>query len=172
EWLLLWLANAVVAFVVIYIAYSSNQIQLTVMGFVGAVVGYPVLLHAKLFTFRGATPAEDKSVGFEFILQMADNLLQPGITQSLEEMSATLVKEWRAVPFVQLAPVAKDYVTSHSLPEGHPRTKDEIREWIDQLLADAQTNPGNADDNARALYTEMELIGGMRGIRWILQHSK
>jgi hypothetical protein len=40
------------------------------------------------------------------------------------------------------------------------------------LLADATANPANADDNARALFIEIEKIGGLRGIRWILKQSQ
>lgn len=172
EWWVLWVVNLIVAFVVIYGAYLTNRLDLSFFGFVAAVFGYPLLLHTRLFTIRGAKPEDDKSVGPEFLLQLADNLLLPGIEESIQEQSARLIKQWRQTDIQKLGPTTKDYLASHAWPPDHPRTREQTLHWVEQLLADATANPANADDNARALFIEIEKIGGLRGIRWILKQSQ
>jgi hypothetical protein len=174
EWWLLWLVNCAVAFIVIYAAGENGKLSLSsFLGFCTAVFGYPLLLHAKLLSFRGDTPEEERSVGPQFFLEVAERLLVPGMRESIDQKSATFLALWRRdLNMAKLGKSAQDYIRPHAWPQNGTKPKEEIQSWVDKLMADTQANPGNADDNARALFLQIREIGGLRGVRWVLRQSK
>jgi hypothetical protein len=171
EWWILWITNVILAFVVIFSAYLMGRVELTFISFFAVIFGYPLLLHSKLFTLRGTSPEEDKSFGPEFVLQIAEKILLPGISESIQENGAKLLHKWRAIDIRILGSTTKDYITSHKLPDGYKRTKEDTIKWIDNLVSDAKANPKQTDANKRSLFSTVEIIGKYRGIRWVLAQA-
>lgn len=172
EWWILLLINGGVAFLILYAAKERSMIDpSSVLGFFSAAFGYPLLLHTKLFSIRGNTPEDDKSVGPQFLLELADRVCLPGIRDSIDEMAAALVLEWRQADMARLGESTKDYLNAHSWPQNSPRSKQDVLSWVDKLITDTTATPGNADNNARALFLQIQEIGGLRGARWVLEQS-
>jgi len=174
EWWFLLFANGAVAFIIIYAARENEKLDpATFLGFFTAVFGYPLLLHAKLFSIRGNDPADDKSVGPQFVLEVAERFCSPGIRNSIDEMAGSFILEWRKADIAKLGEAAKVYIRSFSLPTNNSPTKEEILRWVDDLVTDTQQNPAHAGDNAEALFVRIREIGKLRGTRWVLkQNSK
>jgi hypothetical protein len=173
EWWGLWAVNCIVAFVILYAAEDSGRLTLSsFLGFLTAIFSYPLLLHTKLFTLRGEDPKDEKSFGPQFFLEAAEKLLSPGMEESIQEMGAKLYAEWRAKDIGKIGAAARAYVTSHALPNNHPRSRDDVLTWVDRLVADSQANPVNSDKNCGALFVEIQSIGNLRGVRWVLRQSK
>lgn len=174
EWLLLWLVNSGVACMLFYAAQEKGLLDpsSSFLGFFSAVFGYPLLLHTKLFSIRGNTPEDDKSAGPQFLLELADRVCAPGIQVSINEMAAKLVLEWRQVEMIRLGASAKDYLLTCSWPSDSAQSQEQVLSWVDELVAQAGTAPGQADANIRTLFQRLQNLGGLRATRWVLKQSK
>lgn len=161
---LLYLVNVIIAAVITYVLYLTNRIQLDILPWVGVVLGYPLLMHTKLFTIKGRTAEENISVGLEVVYQQISKLLLPGIDKSIEERGSRLLADFRAMPMARIVSKAKDYITPKAIKD-----KQAIMNWLDEMQADAEQNPDHADDNKRAIFAKIQEIGGYRGIRYILR---
>jgi len=161
---LLYLANVIIAGLITYVLYVTDRIQLGFLAWMGVVLGYPLLIHTKLFTVRGETPEKDISVGFELVYQQVSRLLLPGIDKSIEERGARLLAKFRAMPIERIVSKAKDYITPKAI-----ENKQAIMNWLDEMQSDAEENPEHCDDNKRAIFAKILDIGGYRGIRYILR---
>ena len=69
EVMLLYLVNVSIATLITYVLYLTDRVQLGFLAWIGVVLGYPLLMHTKLFTIKGKTPAENISVGVEVVYQ-------------------------------------------------------------------------------------------------------
>ena len=137
EWWILWGINTAIAFILIYGAKLADRISIGYAGFFAAIFGYSILLHAKIFTIRGADRQDDASVGPEYVLTLFDKLLQKNIDRSLIEQRSELLVNWRnrsSTSFQKLVQVSQDYLASSS-----SNAKDS--QWMDSLLTDAKANP-------------------------------
>ena len=167
EWWWLVGANFLVAGVVIYAAQASGLIDLyTFLGWISAVIGYPLLLHTKLFSLRGGD--EETPVGPQLLLEKAERFFLPGIEKSINEKAAKWASEWRSADWSSISLFAKDYVNSQQSLDN----KVEILRWIDQLVEEARQTPAQKNDNAASLLVQIREIGGLRGVNWILRQSK
>jgi hypothetical protein len=164
EVLALYLVNVVIAALLTYILYLTERVQLGFLAWMGVVLGYPLLMHTKLFTIKGQTSAEDISVGFEIVYQQISKLLLPGIDQSIEERGSQLLTAFRALPIDRIVDKAKDYITPKNI-----ENKQAVMDWLDEMKADAEQHPDQADNIKRALFAKIQDIGGYRGIKYILR---
>jgi hypothetical protein len=164
EVLALYLVNVVIAALLTYILYLTERVQLGFLAWMGVVLGYPLLMHTKLFTIKGQTPAENISVGFEIVYQQISKLLLPGIDQSIEERGSQLLTAFRALPIDRIVDKAKDYITPKNI-----ENKQAVMDWLDEMKADAEQHPDQADNIKRALFAKIQDIGGYRGIKYILR---
>jgi hypothetical protein len=164
EVLALYLINVVIATLITYVLYLTDRVQLGFLAWIGVVLGYPLLMHTKLFTVKGATPAENISVGFEVIYQQVSKLLLPGVDKSIEERGSRLLTAFRALPMDRIVDRAKDYITPKNI-----ENKQAVIDWLDEMENDTEQNPEHADDNKRAIFAKIQDIGGYRGIKYILR---
>jgi len=170
-WQTLLAVNILIAMIVVYVfaTWDDSSAPLTHAKVFGVVFGYPLLLRSKLFSFR--TPqGEGFSAGPELVLQLFERLLIPGIKESVRQQSAQLLGEWRNADATKLANNVKDYLATHELPAGHPKSKADVETWVKQLFDDIAA--ATRDDNLRLVYQEAERVGGLRGVRWILSKSR
>lgn len=161
---ILYLVNVIIAALITYVLYLTDRIQLGFMAWTAVVLGYPLLMHTKLFTVKGATPGENISVGFEVVYQQVSKLLLPGIDRSIEERGSRLLTDFRAMPTDRIVDKAKDYITPKKI-----ENKQAVMDWLDEMKNDADQNPEHADDNKRAIFAKIQDIGGYRGIKYILR---
>jgi hypothetical protein len=161
---LLYLVNVVIATLITYVLHLTDRIELSFLPWVGVVLGYPLLMHTKLFTIKGATAAENISVGFELVYQQVSELLLPGIDKSIEERGSRLLTAFRALPMDRIVSKAKDYITPKDIEE-----KQAVMNWLDEMQNDADQSPEHADNNKRAIFAKIQDIGGYRGIKYILR---
>lgn len=168
EWWCLVGVNFPVAYAVIYAAQVYDFINLcTFPGWVSAVIGYPLLLHTKLFSLRGG--GEDTPIGPQLLLEKAERFLLPGMEKSIDEKAAKWASEWRSADWSSIGRFAKDYVNAQqSLDE---ENRNESLAWIDELVAEVKKNPKQKAANADALFVKIREIGGLRGVNWILRQS-
>lgn len=169
----MWLVNVAIAMIVVFVfaTWDDATAPLSTAKVFGVLFGYPLLLRSKLFSFR--TPQGDEySAGPELVLQMFERLLVPGIKESMRQQSTRLLGEWRGADVAKLTNSVKDYLATHDLPSGHPRSKEKVQEWVKQLFDDIGKDAATKDDNLRLVYQEVEQVGGLRGIRWILSKSR
>ncbi len=164
EVLALYLVNVIIAALITYVLYLTDRVQLGFLAWMGVVLGYPLLMHTKLFTVKGATPAENISVGFEVIYQQVSKLLLPGVDKSIEERGSRLLTAFRALPMDRIVDKAKDYITPKNI-----ENKQAVMDWLDEMKADAEQNPDQADNIKRALFAKIQDLGGYRGIKYILR---
>jgi len=174
EWWQLCAVNFLLASLLIYgFAYAGNRIDLsTFFGVLGAILGYPLLLNAKILTIRGDSPEDERSVGVKIVLDLADVFLVPGIKQSIDDMGVALLEKWHQrhqLNPANLAHSIQNYLATHDLPANYPRTRDQLGAWVNQLRADTAAHPENAQDNARALFIEIRQLGGLRAVRRIIR---
>jgi hypothetical protein len=161
---LLYLVNVIIAALITYVLYLTDRVQLGFLAWMAVVLGYPLLMHTKLFTVKGATPDENISVGFEVVYQQMSKLLLPGIDQSIEERGSQLLTAFRAMHIDRIVDKAKDYITPKNI-----ENKQAVMDWLDEMQADAGQNQEHADDNKRAIFAKIQDLGGYRGIRYILR---
>ena len=175
EWRFLWLANVVIALIVVFVfaTWEDAAAPLSSAKVFGVLFGYPLLLRSKLFSFR-TSQGEEYSAGPELVLQLFERLLVPGIKESVRQQSAHLLGEWRGADVAKLTNSVKDYLATHEMPSGHPKSKQDVQKWVAQLFDDIGkgTAANDKDDNLRLVYQEVEKVGGLRGIRWILSKSR
>jgi hypothetical protein len=164
EVLALYLVNMVIAALITYVLYLTDRVQLGFLAWMGVVLGYPLLMHTKLFTIRGQSPAENISVGFEVIYQQVSKLLLPGVDKSIEERGSRLLTAFRALPMDRIVDKAKDYITPKNI-----ENKQAVMDWLDEMKADAEQHSDQTDDIKRALFAKVQDIGGYRGIKYILR---
>ena len=164
EVVLLYLVNVLIATLITYVLYLTDRVQLSFLPWVGVVLGYPLLMHTKLFTIKGATAAENISVGVEIVYQQVSKLLLPGIDKSIEERGSRLLTAFRALPMDRIVIKAKDYITPKEIED-----KQAIMDWLDEMKNDADQNPAHADNNKRAVFAKIQDLGGYRGIKYILR---
>ena len=161
---LLYLVNVVIAALITYVLYLTDRVELGFLAWSGVVLGYPLLMHTKLFTIRGTTPAESISVGVEVVYQQVSKLLLPGIDKSIEERGSRLLTAFRAMPMDRIVDKAKDYITPKVV-----ENKQAVMDWLDEMKNDADQNPEHADNNKRAIFAKIQDIGGYRGIKYVLK---
>jgi hypothetical protein len=161
---LLYFINVIIAALITYVLHLTDRVQLGFLAWTGVVLGYPLLMHTKLFTIKGATAEENISVGVEVVYQQVSKLLLPGIGKSIEERGSRLLTKFRALPADRIVDKAKDYITPKDI-----ENKQAIMDWLDEMKADAEQNPEHADNNKRAIFAKIQDIGGYRGIRYILR---
>jgi hypothetical protein len=164
EVVLLYLVNVVIATLITYVLYLTDRVQLGFLAWMGVVLGYPLLMHTKIFTVKGATPDQSISVGFEVVYQQVSKLLLPGIDRSIEERGARLLTDFRAMPMDKIVNKAKDYITPKPI-----ENKQAIMDWLDEMQDDADQNPEHEDDNKRAIFAKIHDIGGYRGLKYVLR---
>ncbi len=160
---ILYAVNVVIAALIAYVLYATDRVELGFLPWVGVVLGYPLLMHTKLFTVKGRTANENISVGLEVVYQQVSKLLRPGIEKSIEERGARLLVQFRAMPIDRIVVKAKDYITPKNIED-----KQAIMNWLDEMQNDAQQHPEHEDDNKRAIFAKIQEIGGYRGIRYVL----
>jgi len=164
EVVVLYLVNVLIAALVTYILYLTDRVQLSFLAWMSLVLGYPLLMHTKVFTIKGQTPAQNISVGFEVVYQQVSKLLLPGVDRSIEERGSRLLTAFRAMPMDRIVDKGKDYVTPKNI-ENSPA----VMTWLDEMQNDAEQNPDQADDIKRAIFAKIQEIGGYRGIKYILR---
>ncbi|MBM4465895.1 MAG: hypothetical protein FJ014_10140 [Chloroflexi bacterium] len=161
---LLYLVNVIIAGLITYVLYLTGRVQLGFLAWSGVVLGYPLLMHTKLFTIKGETAEQNVSVGLEVVYQQVSKLLLPGIDKSIEERGSRLLARFRALPIARIVSKAKDYITPKAI-----ENKQAIMNWLDEMQNDAAQNPEHEDDNKRAIFAKIQEIGGYRGVRYILR---
>lgn len=164
EVVLLYLINVVIAGLITYVLYLTGRVQLGFLAWSGVVLGYPLLMHTKLFTIKGETAQENISVGLEVVYQQVSKLLLPGVDKSIEERGSRLLTAFRALPMDRIVDKAKDYITPKNIEK-----KQETMTWLDEMKTDASQNPEHEDDNKRAIFAKIQDIGGYRGVRYVLR---
>lgn len=182
EWWLLWFFNGIVASGLIYVAAAAGKINLlTFLGFIGVILGYPAILKMRLFTFRADNPIDEKSMGPQIVLDLAEAFLLPGITDSIEERTSDLIDQYvdlgqklntsgQAENFRKISEMSKNYIGGISGIKASE--KDAATKYVDELIADTRSTPTNAGSNARALFFKVQNLGGFRGVRWVLAKAK
>ena len=158
----LYLVNVVIAALITYVLYLTERVQLSFLAWMSLVLGYPLLMHTKVFTIKGQTPAQNISVGFEVVYQQVSKLLLPGVDRSIEERGSRLLTAFRAMPMDRIVDKAKDYITPKNI-----ENKQAVLAWLDEMKNDAEQNPDQADDIKRAIFAKIQEIGGYRGIKYI-----
>jgi hypothetical protein len=161
---LLYLVNVIIATLITYVLYVTDRVQLSFLAWTGVVLGYPLLMHTKLFTVKGKEPEENISVGVEVVYQQVSRLLLPGIDKSIDERGSRLLTAFRALPMDRMVEKAKDYITPKSI-----ENKQAIVDWLDERKNEVEQNPELADENKRTIFAKIQDIGGYRGIRYILR---
>jgi len=164
EVMLLYLVNVSIATLITYVLYLTDRLQLGFLAWIGVVLGYPLLIHTKLFTIKGKTPALNISVGFEVVYQQVSKLLIPGIDKSIEERGSRSLTAFRAMPMDRIVEKAKDYITPKVIED-----KQAIMSWLDEMKNEAEQDPDQADNIKRAIFAKILDIGGYRGIKYILR---
>ena len=164
EVMLLYLVNVSIATLITYVLYLMDRVQLGFLAWIGVVLGYPLLMHTKLFTIKGKTPAQNISVGFEVVYQQVSKLLLPGIDKSIEERGSRLLTAFRALPMDRIVDKAKDYITPKVIED-----KQATMIWLDEMKDDAEQDPDQTDNIKRAVFAKIQDIGGYRGIKYILR---
>lgn len=164
EVMLLYLVNVSIATLITYVLYLTDRLQLGFLAWIGVVLGYPLLIHTKLFTIKGKTPAQNISVGFEVVYQQVSKLLLPGIDKSIEERGSRSLTAFRAMPMDRIVEKAKDYITPKVIED-----KQAIMSWLDEMKNEAEQDPDQADNIKRAIFAKILDIGGYRGIKYILK---
>jgi len=164
EVMLLYLVNVSIATLITYVLYLTDRLQLGFLAWIGVVLGYPLLIHTKLFTIKGKTPALNISVGFEVVYQQVSKLLIPGIDKSIEERGSRSLTAFRAMPMDRIVEKAKDYITPKVIED-----KQAIMSWLDEMKNQAEQDPDQADNIKRAVFAKILDIGGYRGIKYILR---
>jgi len=164
EVMLLYLVNVSIATLITYVLYLTDRLQLGFLAWIGVVLGYPLLIHTKLFTIKGKTPAQNISVGFEVVYQQVSKLLLPGIDKSIEERGSRSLTAFRAMPMDRIVEKAKDYITPKVIED-----KQAIMSWLDEMKNEAEQDPDQADNIKRAVFAKILDIGGYRGIKYILK---
>ena len=164
EVMLLYLVNVSIATLITYVLYLTDRLQLGFLAWIGVVLGYPLLIHTKLFTIKGKTPAQNISVGFEVVYQQVSKLLIPGIDKSIEERGSRSLTAFRAMPMDRIVEKAKDYITPKVIED-----KQAIMSWLDEMKNEAEQDPDQADNIKRAVFAKILDIGGYRGIKYILK---
>lgn len=164
EVMLLYLVNVSIATLITYVLYLTDRLQLGFLAWIGVVLGYPLLIHTKLFTIKGKTPAQNISVGFEVVYQQVSKLLLPGIDKSIEERGSRSLTAFRAMPMDRIVEKAKDYITPKVIED-----KQAIMSWLDEMKNEAEQDPDQADNIKRAVFAKILDIGGYRGIKYILR---
>jgi len=162
EVVVLYLVNVVVAALITYVLYLTERVQLSLLAWISLVLGYPLLMHTKVFTIKGQTPAQNISVGFEVVYQQVSKLLLPGVDRSIEERGSRLLTAFRAMPMDRIVDKAKDYITPKNIENTQA-----VLAWLDEMKNDAEQNPDQADDIKRAIFAKIQEIGGYRGIKYI-----
>jgi len=162
EVVVLYLVNVVVAALITYVLYLTERVQLSLLAWISLVLGYPLLMHTKVFTIKGQTPAQNISVGFEVVYQQVSKLLLPGVDRSIEERGSRLLTAFRAMPMDRIVDKAKDYITPKNIENSQA-----VLAWLDEMKNDAEQNPDQADDIKRAIFAKIQEIGGYRGIKYI-----
>jgi len=161
---ILYLVNVVIAALITYVLYLTDRVQLSFLPWVGVVVGYPLLMHTKIFTVKGKTATENISVGLEVVYQQVSKLLLPGIDKSIEERGSRLLTAFRVLPMDRIVDKSKDYITPKDI-----ENKQAVVGWLDQMKNDAEQHPDQADNIKRAIFAKIQDIGGYRGIKYILR---
>ena len=164
EVMLLYLVNVSIATLITYVLYLTDRLQLGFLAWIGVVLGYPLLIHTKLFTIKGKTPAQNISVGFEVVYQQVSKLLLPGIDKSIEERGSRSLTAFRTMPMDRIVEKAKDYITPKVIED-----KQAIMSWLDEMKNEAEQDPDQADNIKRAVFAKILDIGGYRGIKYILK---
>ena len=164
EVMLLYLVNVSIATLITYVLYLTDRLQLGFLAWIGVVLGYPLLIHTKLFTIKGKTPAQNISVGFEVVYQQVSKLLLPGIDKSIEERGSRSLTAFRTMPMDRIVEKAKDYITPKVIED-----KQAIMSWLDEMKNQAEQDPDQADNIKRAVFAKILDIGGYRGIKYILK---
>ncbi len=164
EVVVLYLVNVVIAALITYVLYLTDRVELGLLAWIGVVLGYPLVMHTKVFTIKGQTPAENISVGFEVVYQQVSKLLLPGVDKSIEERGSRLLTDFRALPMDRIVDKAKDYITPKNI-----ENKQAVVDWLDKMKADADQDPDRADNIKRAIFAKIQDIGGYRGIKYILR---
>jgi len=164
EIVVLYLVNVVIAALITYVLYLTERVQLSLLAWMGLVLGYPLLMHTKIFTLKGQTPAQNISVGFEVVYQQVSKLLLPGVDRSIEERGSRLLTAFRAMHMDRIVDKGKDYVTPKNI-----ENRQAVMTWLDEMKNNAEQNPDQADDIKRAIFAKIQEIGGYRGIKYILR---
>jgi len=164
EVVVLYLINVVIAALITYILYLTERVQISLLAWMSLVLGYPLLMHTKVFTIKGQTPAQNISVGFEVVYQQVSKLLLPGVDKSIEERGSRLLTAFRAMPMDRIVDKAKDYVTPKNIENSQA-----VMDWLDEMKNDAEQNSDQADNIKRAIFAKIQEIGGYRGIKYILR---
>jgi hypothetical protein len=146
-----------------------------------ADVGVNCLL-IPLFTLRTDDPKDEKSIGPQIVLDLAEAFLLPGIKDSIEERTSELLDQYvnlgqrlnaagRAENFHKLSDTAKNYIGG--ITGINQKEKDATVRYIDQLIDDTDAAAAdNAGDNTRALFFKIQNYGGYRGVRWVLSKAR
>lgn len=164
EVMLLYGFNVIIAGLISYVLHMTDRVQLGFLPWFGVVLGYPLLMHTKLFTVKGESAEKDISLGLEEVYQQVSRLLIPGIDRSIEERGSRLVNAFRDLPMDQIVNRAKDYITAKQI-----ENEQAVMNWLDEMQSDAEQNEDHADDNKRAIAAKIIEIGGYRGIKHILR---
>lgn len=164
EVVVLYLINVVIAALITYVLYLTERVQISLLAWMSLVLGYPLLMHTKVFTIKGQSPAQNISVGFEVVYQQVSKLLLPGVDKSIEERGSRLLTAFRAMPMDRIVDKAKDYVTPKNIENCQA-----VIDWLDEMQNDAEQNSDQADNIKRAIFAKIQEIGGYRGIKYILR---
>ncbi|MGQ9626112.1 MAG: hypothetical protein ACUVV0_04300 [Anaerolineae bacterium] len=149
EVLFLYMLNALLAALIAYALHSGGQIQLDFLTWIAVVLGYPILVHTKIFTIRGKTPDQDLSIGVELFYQQVSKILVPGIERSIEERGMSLLHKFRAMPLDKIVIRAEDFIALRNLPD---RERNRLEKWLKNIKEDSAQNPDNEDKNKRAIF--------------------
>lgn len=165
----LWIVNAAIAMVIAYSLIEMQRVDVGFLAGLGLAIGYPVLLHTKILTVK--SPSGDNiSLGFELLYEQFNKILLPGMEQSIRERGAHYLTEFKKRPLRDLGGRAKDYITTFGkLPPGIEETPDQLRLWVDKLIADEEVDVKYGEQGKLLLFTKVRDIGGYRGIRHCLK---
>lgn len=169
EFWILWCIYALLAFLVVLVLESKKYLEIGVIGFISVLLGFPMILQSKLFTYRDPATGAQTSVGFEYLLSVVNQLIVPGLKQSTEELIASLQEKWLLLQPARLGNISKNYLTARLVDQASQAT---VVNWVDNLINDTTANPANADRNMRSLFVEVSKAGGARGIDYVMRRAK
>ena len=95
--------------------------------------------------------------------EVAESLSRPGRPKTLDK--------WHECSAEAIGEKTRNYLASRDWPSDHPKTKEQVLRWLEELLEDGKANPGHKAKNAEALFLEVNRIGGLRGARRILRQA-
>lgn len=170
EWALWWLANVAVAFVGIYVLYSQRKLELSFLGLVTVIAGYPLLLTGRV----GTMPADGKAVSLDAALQAVRKMLVPRIDDSIKEQKLRVLRQWHRSDFGRLVAAAQDYLAlprTASSDAARKRTA-EVSRWLAELDAVTGSDEALRGRNTRTMFVQFDELGGLRAVQWILRNSR